>query len=197
MIKPYHLLFCLVAGFAVGAIAMTCGGKGEIISHTPEILKLRADNEWRKFKEIKLKDTIKNIRVDLVNLAKGKIIADQKATKAEARYASIRWRIPKDQEEQITFLKEDTVACDSVIIAYKAVTAVISKELTKTQKEVAQLDSLVSNLEADKKNLEEVDSLKTQDFQIEKKELVKKGRKKFMRGLGIGGAIIAVLVVIF
>jgi len=130
-------------------------------------------------------------------LAKENIKLRTKSAKAITRYNEARKAIPLTHGDTIRFLVQDTIACDSALLRARELAAGLTIEIMTDNAIIKNLDSLNSNLNADKKDLIKVDSLN----QIEKKQLRKEARRKarraFFTGAGIGGAIVAILIAVF
>jgi len=195
MIKWYHILITLALGVAIGYFLPHDAGSIEIVD--PQIQRLKQEIGWRDFKEAKIKDSLKFERKEKMTLAKENIELRAKSDKAFHHFAEVRRMIPKTRKDTIVFLQIDTAACDSALLRARELAAGLTIEIITDNAIIKNLDSLNSDLNADKKDLVKVDSLN----QIEKKQLRKEARRKarraFFKGTGIGGALVAILVAIF
>ncbi len=192
MIKPYHLLISLLIGFGIGVLVFTCGGKEEPLED-PQIGHLKQEIGWREFKEAKIKDTLKIERATKLAYAKEVIDLRAKANRAEAKFREAAKAIPLTHKDTIVFLMRDTLLCDSALTQSKELVAGLTIEIITDNAIIKNLDSLNLNLNADKKDLIKIDSIHIQT----EKRLRKANRKKFFKGLGVGGVIGVILTLLF
>lgn len=184
MIKPYHLLFAIFIGFAAGML--TIFYNEDPVNYSRDINKIQADLNWHKFKEIRYLDTLKREREDRKTLVIEVANLKTKVSQKEKRYAEVRKEIPKTKADTVKFLVQDTISCDSVVLALRDYSKTLEVVVKKDSIEINTLDSLVADLQFTKREQSKMDSLNV-------KELVKKGRKKFFKGLGIGSGAILLL----
>ena len=189
MIKWYHILITLVIGVTIGYILPH--NESEIVA--PQIKEIKSQIQAREPKENKLEDSIKSLKSKVKYLTKDNIELKARADKSAHHFAEVKKMIPVTRKDTIEFLKADTTACEEALLRSQELAAGLSIEVMTDNAIIENLDSLNSDLQADKKDLVKVDSLN----QIEKKQLRKAGRKKFFKGLGIGGAIVAILIAVF
>lgn len=189
MIKPlYALLFGLLM-FGLGILVHNCGGYQEPLED-PQIHRLEENLRWteiqRAIGEKKLKDKISKDSTEKIALAKDVIKERQRADQSDARLREHRKQpILATTKDTISFLIEDDTLCDQALTDSKKLAAGLTIEVMTDEAIIKGLESLSDSLQADKKDLVKLDSLN----QIDKKQLRKASRKKFFRGLGIGGTI--------
>lgn len=191
MIKWYHLLITLALGIGIGYF-WPHGVQTEDVIIKPQIDKhLKAVKE-RSPSETKLKDSLKIEIKDKKDISKEnrekRVIAD----KSIQRVKEVKDAIPLTHKDTIDFLKRDTAALDTALLRLKQLAQGLTKEIVKDEGIIKTITDLNIKLEADNKDLQQADSL----HQIKEKQLAKKGRKKFFRVLGVGGAIGAFLVLL-
>jgi len=190
--KPLQALIFGLICFGLGIVVVSCWPSDKAELEDPVIHKLQEEIGWRSFKEAKIKDSLKIERAEKKALSKDVITEREKLRKAEIRYAEVRKVIPLTRKDTIVFLMRDTVACDSALLRAKELVGGLTIEISTDNAIIKNLDSLNTDLQSDKIKLTKIDSLN----QIEKKKIRKKGRKRFFKGLGIGGVLGAILALI-
>jgi len=191
-ISPFFsIIFSLIIG---GLIAYFIVPKGDDqIDISPKLKELQKDIEWRKFKEIKYKDSLKQKDVEIIEAHVKRIEAEKQVAFYKENYWKAKQSKPQTRKDSIVYLEATNVACDSLVGEQDALIMALKKELNLSGDKIVVLDSITSNIEIQRDDLVKKDSLHV----LKEKELVKKVNKKFIKGLGIGGVIVAILVAIF
>lgn len=189
MNKVISYLACGLIGLGIGYLIW---GRDIDNPVDPQIHRLKAEIGWRQFKENKVKDSLKVERKQKESLAKENSELRLIADKAITKYKEAKKAIPLTRSDTIRLLVADTAACDTALLRASELISGLSSEILKDNAIIENLDSLNSDLEEDKKELKEIDSLHIQT----EKQLRKAGRKKFFKGLGIGGVLGVILVLL-
>lgn len=191
MVKPIHLFFSIaisaVVFFILGLIVSTCGPKDDLPNH--KLDSLHQEIAKRDFNEKNLKDTIKAERDHKAMIIKDNTYLRKRAEKSEARYRQLSQIIPETAHDSITILMQDTTRCDSAIVDSKKLVAGLTIEIITDNAIIKNQDSLITDLNLDKANLQKIDTL----HQEKEKTLEKKNKKNFWKGIKWGAIGLAIL----
>lgn len=142
----------------------------------------KADIAAREFIERKRLDTIKVLKSQRVEALNKAVKAENKARYYYAK--SIIKPDVKDTAEFLVALEESNKLKDSAYQEMDTANTDLKKALVACNQENIQKDSVISELKLDKKDLGKIDSIHVDLLN----KSIDHGRKKFWKGLGIGGS---------
>lgn len=182
--KWYQAIFTLLIGVGIGIFLYSYWPEPDHIDiEDPQIHRLKEEIGWRDFRESQTKERIKKDSIEKIALAKDVIKERSRANQSESKLREHRKEAhPLTTKDTISFLIEDDTLCDRALADSKKLVNGLTKEVVNDNKEIAHLDSLNSDLEADKKDLQKIDTL----HQEKEKTLEKKVKKNFWKGFSWG-----------
>lgn len=191
MIKWQHILITLFIGIIIGILISAYWPSNESGVEDPQVGHLKQELGWRDLNE---KKTIKRIEKLVKDSSeRTKVIADlrTKANQSETKLKEHRKEAqPLTTKDTISFVIEDISLCDSALLHSKQLASALTIEVMTDEAIIKGQGELIDSLQVDKIQLKKIDSLYVQT----EKQLRKANRKKFFRGLGIGGALGAIIM---